>query len=58
MIFPGRLTATGTFRIGVMGDLVESDMDVILDAMDEALAEIGVTVDSGARPEAERGAAS
>ena len=58
VIFPGRLTATGTFRIGIMGDLVESDMDVILDAMDEALAEIGVTVDSGARPEAERGAAS
>ena len=42
VIFPGRLTATGTFRIGVMGDLVESDMDVILAAMDEALAEIGV----------------
>ena len=47
VIFPGRLTATGTFRIGVMGDLVESDMDVILDAMDEALAEIGVDM---ARP--------
>ena len=29
VIFPGRLTATGTFRIGVMGDLVESDMEVI-----------------------------
>ena len=42
VIFPGRLTATGTFRIGVMGDLVESDMEVILAAMDEALAEIGV----------------
>ena len=44
VIFPGRLTATGTFRIGVMGDLVESDMDVILAAMDAALAEIGVEV--------------
>ena len=42
VIFPGHLTATGTFRIGVMGDLVESDMDVVLAAMDEALAEIGV----------------
>ena len=42
VIFPGRLTATGTFRIGVMGDLVESDMEVILTAMDEALAELGV----------------
>ena len=42
VIFPGRLTATGTFRIGIMGDLVESDMEVVLAAMDEAMAEIGV----------------
>ena len=65
VIFPGRLTATGTFRIGVMGDLVESDMDVILAAMDEALAEIGVDVGGSigvdgelARREAGQGAAS
>ena len=59
VIFPGRLTATGTFRIGVMGDLVESDMDVILAAMDEALAEIGIGVDVDlARREAGQGAAS
>lgn len=43
VIFPGRLTAAGTFRIGVMGDLVESDMTLILEAIDESLAEIGVT---------------
>ena len=55
VIFPGRLTATGTFRIGVMGDLVESDMDVVLAAMDEALAEIGV---DPARPGEGQGAAS
>ncbi len=55
VIFPGRLTAAGTFRIGVMGDLVESDVDVVLAAMDEALAEIGV---DPARPEAGQGAAS
>ncbi len=42
VIFPGRLTTTGTFRIGIMGDLVESDIDLILHAIDEALAEIGV----------------
>lgn len=42
-IFPGRLTAAGTFRIGVMGDLVASDMFVILDAIDTAMAAIGVT---------------
>ena len=51
VIFPGRLTATGTFRIGIMGDLVESDMDVILAAMDEALAEIGVDTTQPARAE-------
>jgi 2-aminoethylphosphonate-pyruvate transaminase len=42
VIFPGRLTAAGTFRIGVMGDLVESDMTLILEAIEESLAEIGV----------------
>jgi 2-aminoethylphosphonate-pyruvate transaminase len=42
VIFPGRLTAAGTFRIGCMGDLVESDMTTILQAIDESLAEIGV----------------
>ncbi len=42
VIFPGRLTTTGTFRIGIMGDLVESDIDLVLHAIDEALAEIGV----------------
>jgi 2-aminoethylphosphonate-pyruvate transaminase len=44
IIFPGRLTAAGTFRIGCMGDLVESDMSVILETIDDALAELGVTV--------------
>lgn len=51
VIFPGRLTAAGTFRIGVMGDLVESDMDVVLAAMDEALEEIGVRMDAPAKAE-------
>ena len=55
VIFPGRLTATGTFRIGVMGDLVETDMEVILAAMDEALDEIGVDM---VRARAAPGAAS
>lgn len=44
VIFPGRLTAAGTFRIGCMGDLVESDMALILEAIDESLAEIGVRI--------------
>ncbi len=44
LIFPGRLTAAHTFRIGVIGDLVESDMSLILAAIDGSLAELGVTV--------------
>jgi 2-aminoethylphosphonate-pyruvate transaminase len=42
IIFPGRLTAAGTFRIGVMGDLVESDITLVLEAIDASLAAIGV----------------
>lgn len=51
VIFPGRLTTAGTFRIGCMGDLVESDIGVILETIDEALVEIGV-VDTQPRPAA------
>lgn len=43
IIFPGRLTAAGTFRIGLMGDLIESDITLILEAIDQSLAEIGVS---------------
>ncbi|ORE96199.1 2-aminoethylphosphonate--pyruvate transaminase [Stappia sp. 22II-S9-Z10] len=45
IIFPGRLTAAGTFRIGCMGDLGESDMTLVLAAIDESLAEIGVATE-------------
>jgi 2-aminoethylphosphonate-pyruvate transaminase len=48
IIFPGRLTAAGTFRIGVMGDLQDEDMTIILQAIDEALTEIGVDRLAGA----------
>lgn len=41
-IFPGRLTAAGTFRIGVMGDLIEEDMVHVLGQICAALEEIGV----------------
>jgi 2-aminoethylphosphonate-pyruvate transaminase len=50
VIFPGRLTAANTFRIGCMGDLDDRDMSYILSAIDEALTEIGV-VASAPRPE-------
>jgi 2-aminoethylphosphonate-pyruvate transaminase len=42
VIFPGRLTAAGTFRIGCMGDIVEDDISVILEAIEDSMAEIGV----------------
>jgi 2-aminoethylphosphonate-pyruvate transaminase len=48
IIFPGRLTAEGTFRIGVMGDLEASDMTVILEAIDDALIEIGAIMPDSA----------
>lgn len=43
IIFPGRLTAANTFRVGCMGDLKDEDMTLILQMIDEALTEIGVT---------------
>lgn len=43
LIFPGRLTSAHTFRIGTMGDLTESDMTLILNAVMDSMAEIGVT---------------
>ena len=49
-IFPGRLTAMGTFRIGVMGDLVEEDMVHVLGQMCDALEEIGVRLPVSAAP--------
>lgn len=49
-IFPGRLTAAGTFRIGVMGDLVEEDMHHVLGQMTQALEEIGVTLPLADQP--------
>lgn len=43
IIFPGRLTSAGTFRIGTMGDLADSDISLIIDAVVGSMAEIGVT---------------
>jgi 2-aminoethylphosphonate-pyruvate transaminase len=51
VIFPGRLTAAGTFRIGCIGDLRQEDITVILGAIDEAMAENSVTM---TQPAAER----
>lgn len=43
IIFPGRLTSAGTFRIGCMGDLTDGDISLIIDAVVDSMAEIGVT---------------
>lgn len=43
IIFPGRLTAANTFRIGCMGDIDEADINLVLEAIDECMAEMGVS---------------
>ncbi|MEM8854060.1 MAG: 2-aminoethylphosphonate--pyruvate transaminase [Pseudomonadota bacterium] len=43
VIFPGRLTSAHTFRIGCMGDLTDSDISLIIDAVVASMEEIGVT---------------
>ena len=42
VVFPGRLTAAKTFRIGCMGDLDEDDMRFIVHAVDSTITELGV----------------
>ncbi len=42
IIFPGRLTSAHTFRIGTMGDLRESDISLIIEAVLDSMEEIGV----------------
>jgi 2-aminoethylphosphonate-pyruvate transaminase len=42
LIFPGRLTSAHTFRIGTMGDLTEADISLIIKAVLDSMAEIGV----------------
>ncbi len=51
VIFPGRLTAASTFRIGVMGDLTDGDISMIINAVADSMAELGVT---NTAPKAER----
>lgn len=43
LIFPGRLTSAHTFRIGIMGDLTEGDISLIIEAVLDSMTEIGVT---------------
>jgi len=42
VIFPGRLTAAHTFRIGCMGDITEEDMSLVIEAVGSSMEELGV----------------
>jgi 2-aminoethylphosphonate-pyruvate transaminase len=42
VIYPGKLTAVDCFRLGHLGELKLSDIDDLLQGVDEALAELGV----------------
>lgn len=43
VIYPGKLTAVDSFRIGTIGYLFPENYDTLLDAIREAIADMGVT---------------
>jgi 2-aminoethylphosphonate-pyruvate transaminase len=43
VIYPGKLTVADSFRIGCIGALGEPEMNGVLDAIREVLAELGVS---------------
>lgn len=43
VIYPGKLTAADTFRIGSIGQLFDDDVVAVADAVRDVLAEMGVT---------------
>ena len=42
IIFPGRLTAARTFRIGCMGRITDDDVDRLIAAIEDSMLELGV----------------
>ncbi len=42
IVFPGRLTASRTFRIGCMGRITDADVDRLVDAIEGAMQSLGV----------------
>jgi 2-aminoethylphosphonate-pyruvate transaminase len=42
IVFPGRLTASRTFRIGCMGRITDADVDGLVDAIEGAMQSLGV----------------
>ncbi|MDP6786500.1 MAG: 2-aminoethylphosphonate--pyruvate transaminase [Rhodospirillales bacterium] len=42
LIFAGRLTAAGTFRMGCMGRITDDDIDRLLQAIEDTVEELGI----------------
>ena len=42
IIFAGRLTAAGTFRMGCMGSITDDDVDRLIEAVEETVEELGI----------------
>ena len=42
-IYPGKLAEANAFRIGSVGQLFAEDIEVLLGAVEESLAELGIT---------------
>ena len=50
VIYPGKLTAVDSFRMGCIGDLDADDMRSVLAAVERTLGEMGVSLKSAGRP--------
>lgn len=50
LIYPGKITATDCFRIGTIGQIFPEDVDALLQAICETLAELEVPVPLSADP--------
>src|SRR5262249_52891707 len=50
VIYPGKLAAIDSFRIGTIGRVYPQDLDAVVDAIGDVLAEMGVS--AAARPDA------
>ncbi|MEO8977371.1 MAG: 2-aminoethylphosphonate--pyruvate transaminase [Casimicrobiaceae bacterium] len=49
VLYPGKLTQVETFRVGCIGAIGPADMHAAVHAMGDALAEMGVRTEAGAR---------
>jgi 2-aminoethylphosphonate-pyruvate transaminase len=51
LVYPGKLTQVDCFRIGTIGRIFESDIELLLGAVETALLEMGVVARGRARPQ-------